>query len=549
MVTPVIALGLDSADPEMIEGWIAEGFLPNMKAVYDSGEYARIDNYDWYRAETPWTTFLTGTSPQKTGYWSPIKFDSKEYRTKKINAFDYKKYPPFYASMTDKKVAIFDMPQAPISDDVDGIQVLAWGTHSAQTESISSPPELWQEIVDKHGAHPLLDNDAANCYDVASLEELAEKMALGIERRANACIDLIKKNQWDFFLTIFGEAHVAGHYFWHLSKDHPLYAEFQKREARDLLLDAFKNIDKAIGRILEACPEEMRVVIFSAHGMAKNNMDLPSLVLLPEFLYRWNFPGKKAIAPGKLGAPVKDIPVKEMQTLGMADMLWKQTREAGPIRNTLKKLLPIRLYRKIERRMPEAVYSKPQVIGPFRLRRMGVEEPTQCANWYSALWPEMKAFALPSFSEGYVRINLAGRDANGIVPPEEYDALCEQISKELRDLVDARTGKPMVKKIVKTRSSVDDETDTSPDADLVVVWQEESVASTVDCPKFGRIGPIPYWRTGSHRAGGFFMVSNSETQKQLRSGGHAIDLGATFLDMLDAEKSAANEGESLFVKT
>jgi len=37
----------------------------------------------------------------------------------------------------------------------------------------------------------------------------------------------------------------------------------------------------------------------------------------------------------------------------------------------------------------------------------------QPAIWYKPFWPQMKAFALPSFSEGYIRINLQGREPEG----------------------------------------------------------------------------------------------------------------------------------------
>ena len=549
MTSPVITLGLDSADPEMIEDMIAKGKLPNIAALYQGGKYSRLDNYNWYRAETPWTTFLTGTSPQKTGYWSPIKYDPEKYQSYKINAFNFDEYPPFYASMEGKKVAVFDMPQAPIADNVDGVQVLAWGTHSGQTPSISSPKDLWQSIVDKHGEHPLLNKDGANCYDIESLKKLAEKMKVGIQRRADVCIDLISSGKWDYFLTIFGEAHVAGHYFWHLGAEHPLREYFDSIDAPDLLEESFVEIDKAIGRIIEACPRDATIVVFSAHGMGPNTMDLPSVAFLAEFLYRWNFPGKQAIAPGKMGEPVVDIPVEEMKTINMAPKLWQLTREGKPIRDLLKNALNYKWYRKLERRLPQAEGREQAVMDPFRLKKLGFDEPFQCSNWFSGLWPQMKAFALPSFSEGYVRINLKGRDKYGIVDPEDYESVCDEICEELSKLVDSRTGTPMVLQTIRTRPSLKDETEKSPDADIVVVWQEESVASAIESPTIGRIGPVPYWRTGSHRAGGFFIISGPEVSNySLRNDGHAIDIGATFLQLLGCPIPQKNEGSSLVVE-
>ena len=64
----------------------------------------------------------------------------------------------------------------------------------------------------------------------------------------------------------------------------------------------------------------------------------------------------------------------------------------------------------------------------------------------------MKCFALPSIAHGYIRINLRGREANGLVPPENYGAFCDELSQQIRMLRDARTGRRLVKEM---RSMVD----------------------------------------------------------------------------------------------
>lgn len=566
----VIAIGLDAADPQLLEEWMAAGKLPHLSSLCEKGSYGRLETYDWYRAETPWTTFLTGVSPEKTGYWSPIKYDAKEGAIKMAYAFNFEEFPPFYAEAREGGVTIFDMPQAPLVEGLKGEQVLAWGTHSGQTESVSLPKELWQEISKKHGPHPLLDDDGANCYDLDSLIDLAERMKVGIERRKNAFVDLIQTKERAFSLTIFGEAHVAGHYFWHLGQPHPLSEAFAKKGAPDLLLSSFQAIDEAIGDIAAAAPEDATLVVFSAHGMGANVMDLPSVVFLPEFMYRFSFPGEAVIAPGTYGAAVPPLlPVEEMAIDQFATALWRRTKEGNLLVDTLKRALPRPVYNKLKpylersaeidletlkaklpapfRAKVEELLSrteKRRILSPFELREQGHPQPFQPAAWFENFWPEMKAIALPSFSEGYIRINVQGRDKNGIVPPEEYGQLCDEITAELHKLVDARTGEKMVKRVIRTRAQLSEETEKSPDADLVVVWQEDSVADTVESPTIGRIGPLPYMRTGSHRAGGFIVVKSAEGL-QIRDGGHAVDLAPSFLKLLGQQPTAQMEGTAL----
>ena len=62
-------------------------------------------------------------------------------------------------------------------------------------------------------------------------------------------------------------------------------------------------------------------------------------------------------------------------------------------------------------------------------------------------WSETQAFSLRADLQGYVRINLSGRELEGIVPPSEYDALCERLVAGLMSFRDAETGDPVVAEV------------------------------------------------------------------------------------------------------
>jgi predicted AlkP superfamily phosphohydrolase/phosphomutase len=68
----------------------------------------------------------------------------------------------------------------------------------------------------------------------------------------------------------------------------------------------------------------------------------------------------------------------------------------------------------------------------------------------------------------------------------------------------------------------------------VVIWNEEP-ADVVDHPEFGRIGPVPYRRTGSHRGRGFWAIRGPgiEAGSKLPTA-HAVDLTATILSLMNA---------------
>lgn len=546
MKNPVIAIGLDAADPSLIEAWMSQGHLKHLCSLYEQGTYTRLSNFDYYRAETPWTTFLTGCSPQKTGYWAPVKLRQGTYDVEEIGAYNFAEYPPFYALRDDYRVAVFDLPHSKPSEEVNGLQVFAWGAHSPLGHSQSRPAELLHELVKQYGEHPTLHKDHASCLDVAALNRLQKGLEAGISLRSIICQDLLQREEWDLFLTIFSETHSAAHYLWHLSQpDHPLHALLGSRASSgDPLLEVFKAVDQAIGEILTKAPENAYVLVFSGHGMGSNVMDLPSMLFLPELLHRWNFPGRFGIAAGQLGTPPRRPMIGERAKRGSLGAVWSLKHDSNLLRGFLRQNTPTKLFDRLEPFF--GTPQQPDLVSPQQLRKHSDPLYYQPASWYKPLWPHMRAFALPSFSEGYIRINLQGREPQGVVATSEYDAVCDELSQQLYLLKDGRTGKPMVKKIVRTRQFATDCDPKLPDADLVVVWQEEHATDVVDSSTLGRIGPVPYFRTGSHRSRGFLMAQGPGIAPgSSLPVGHALDLAPTILNLMGAPIPEYCEGKPL----
>ena len=147
----------------------------------------------------------------------------------------------------------------------------------------------------------------------------------------------------------------------------------------------------------------------------------------------------------------------------------------------------------------------------------------------------MKAFALPTYSEGLIRLNVQGRERYGVVAPQDYRETCDPICEYLGQVTDARSGKPMDRDIIRTRESPDQATGNPPPADLIVLWQEEMPTDMVHSPTAGVIGPMPYFRSGGHCPRGFVLrcgpdVSEGATLAPI----HAKELTSLFIQLLEA---------------
>jgi predicted AlkP superfamily phosphohydrolase/phosphomutase len=173
---------------------------------------------------------------------------------------------------------------------------------------------------------------------------------------------------------------------------------------------------------------------------------------------------------------------------------------------------------------------------------MGSQPPM----WYRPAWPKMKAFALPTFSEGYVRINLRRREAHGVVEPADYERVCGEVVAMLNAVTNARTGEPIVERVVRTRRDPLDPDPRLPDPDLIVLWRN-APADVVDSPTLGRIGPLPFNRSGSHVHRGFLLASGPGVPANRQwPEGQALDIAPTILSLVGAPLPAHLDGRPLF---
>lgn len=526
----VLAIGLDAAEPSLLEEWCEAGELPVLTRLRAAGAYAPLRHREICRSETLWTMVQTGCEPERTGYWLQQRFDPQAYAMTPFAPYEFRDIPPFYALGETRRVIAFDIPQSRPSPNVSGTQVIAWGVHSPMHPFAIHPPELGEHLRQAYGPHPSAAVHYATLWRRSEVERLYRPLLLGAQRRAHICLDLMQGNEWDLCVVVFAETHLGGHYLSHVhDRTHP----YHRPGEPDLLLDVYRAVDAALGQIVAAAPPDTHVVVFSAHGIETSSADLPSSVFLPELLYRHSFPGRCGLVDRRAASLP---PIEQHPPRGWVASIWNDRAGASAWRRLAGRHLPLGLAYRLER-----------LAGLPELPRhpLAASDGHQPPLWYQPAWPQMKAFALPSFSEGYVRINLRGREAAGIVEPAEYDALCKEISDMLRELVDPRSGESLVENIVRPRRSPQDTDRRLPDPDLIVVWKGRT-ADVVDSPRLGRIGPLPLHRAASHSTRGFVTLTGPDiTPQTVLPEGRPVDLAPTILRLLGVTPPEYMDGRSL----
>lgn len=527
MKPKVIAIGVDAPNGNQLKTWLAQGELPHIKAIFDQGASGAVVHTKRFRNERCWDIFLSGRDIGSCG--SSFLPDSYGYFNESLQRED--RYRPFYALGEPFKVCMFDLP-ATLVAGVNGVQVSGWGSELNVAAPLSQPPELIAELRNRYGSDPKLAESIKvydhqtqeveysyvlpSAYDLDAVLDFRSKLLTSVDRRTSICLDLLARDDWDLFLALYVEGHTANHIGWHLGEDHPLSPA---DSSRNVQLEILQAIDRSIGRIAKALPGHATVLFYTIDHTAANSMDVPSMALLPELLYRWNFPGQQALAVGDLAHPVPAM--KMGYRRHWKQEVWSLATDEG------RRLL----------------------ASPSQLETDGNPTSWNPATWYQPLWPTMKAFALPSVSDGYVRLNIQGREAHGMIPPEDFSHELANISELLERAINPRTGQPMVKQLIATRERPGDSPAIPPD--LIVSWNDQFPADVLDSPDCGRIGPLPYFRSGGHVAHGtlvenLFAVRGPGIAPGLRTRrGNLEDMPATILDLLGAQAPSGMTGSSL----
>lgn len=324
---------------------------------------------------------------------------------------------------------------------------------------------------------------------------------------------------WDLGLVVISEYHSVIEAMWHgFDEEHPLHGEASACAASHGIERVYEAGDQMLGTLMKRF-DHCRMVVFSMHGMGPNNADVPSTLLLPELLYRDHFREPFFQSP-QWGATASRVATMD------ADSAWERAIWNGfPRQNRFREKVRGGVA-KVVRRVAERIRPEPSL-------------DWMPATKYMQFWRQMPAFALPAYYDGRIRLNLIGRESNGVVPPEAYEPTCDKLERLLNECTDTISGSPVVAKF--TRPSKNGLEVASSDADVLVDWHGAPLG--LDHPRLGRIGPVPYRRPGGHTgATGVAFFSDPVAAEQSAS---SFDIVPTVIRMLGLDPSRRLSGRSL----
>ena len=527
-VPRVLMIGLDGFELSLADEMIRQGELPALRAVRDRSARFLLNHGRGQRTGRAWEHVATGQVSEGGGRPSSVYFDRHSYQ---IGKKRHTKFTPFTAGHPFKAV-VLDAPYFDMELDPATRGIVNWGSHDPGVARRSNPRGIDEEIAARFGAYPAESCMYAFVWPSANnTRQAGELIARSAEMRGDVATWLLKERlpDWDLGIVVGGEAHSGVEAMWHgIDPDHPLHDLPSAQPAREALRAIYRAIDGEVDKLVRATPDASHVV-FAMHGMGTNDADPPSMVLLPELLYRRAF-NESYLRPGRWRVNGHGVP------LLAEDETWDEV---------MKELVPMPKAAAAPRSWTRSLRS----LFSAQVPRADDGEIESSLEWmaaarYQPFWSRMPAFALPSFYDGRIRFNLAGREANGMIALESYQAAFTEMETLLRECRNSLTGGDAVATI--RRADARDPRDLDPfTADLVVEWTPKLLGLVH--PKHGQIGPVPYRRVGGHTGRhGFAYVAG----RGIRAGDFGVhssfQVVPTVLQMLGAKLPAG--GRSLLAE-
>lgn len=467
----VLAIGLDAAEPTLIRRQIEMNEMPVLKRLLEEGAWARVESPARIGSGTVWPTFFTGTEPASHGIhsdwcWQPEKMSLSHY--------DSHGLVPFWKRLADEgvRVGMLDVPFAPLVGLTEGFEISEWGAHDAFEGRMSFAPASLSEILTKESAphHPFSWENRIGTHEPGGLSKLSADCLEGARLRGELASRLIRETETQLSLIVFPEIHNAAHKLWHtLTSDNSLDAHDEMENGHTVkptLQELLREVDRQIGRLIEAVGDETTVLVFSLHGMRRARA-------LPAFL-------EPLLCANSYS-----------HVAGWAAQSW--TERALSLFAEVKRRAPSGLKKLYHRRLPQQVTNR-------------LAQPTMIPAYD---WRRTRAFALPSDQHGWIRINLAGRESKGCVPLEQYGETCREIEEMLRAL-QTEDGRPLVRDVIHTAQAAEDSL-SRVIPDMVVHWAD----AAFELPM--RINgllleahPAAVGRTGQHAPDGFCIIKGQQ---------------------------------------
>jgi len=384
----VVVIGLDGADWRLLDPWIESGQLPTLGKLISEGTRGKLRSTTRPESSVAWSSFSTGVNPGKHGVFSFVERAANDYAYKLANAVSVRSRR-FWDFLGEQgiRVGILNLPFTYPPSRVNGFLVTGMLTPGPHVP-FAYPQTLQEELLRRFGNYRFDSGNLAQDRDT-----LVDDVRSYTRQQRDTALLLLREWSWDCFAVVFTGPDRLQHFLWaEFDSHHPLCQSENAQRSGDALLELYQELDDTIAEILSCLPAGTFVLVMSDHGFNGCARRF--------FVNAW---------------------LHEQGWLRLDDSSsWRSS-----LASALSRVGSFQWVRRLKRIIAPSQWSSSDLSSAIFNRSID--------------WKHTKAyFGL----DGGLRINLQGREPEGIVRPDEYEHLCQTLRQSLLAVTDPKTKSP-----------------------------------------------------------------------------------------------------------
>ncbi|MFP8889313.1 alkaline phosphatase family protein [Natrialbaceae archaeon A-CW2] len=468
--TKTVVIGLDALDSRYLERF--EASMPNISSLRDRGIEAALESTHPPWTGSAWPSMYTGCDPSHHGVYGFFRYDTYPDEGELVSRGDVDR-PAIWDYLSDEGTpsVVLNVPVTHPADRIAGVLI---------------PGYLAGEDADGHpkGVREALDDELGEPYRIYSSHEVSddsEKKLAGylelIDQRRRAACSLVEREDWEFA-------------FVQVQKTDAVFHNFDDDEAFRSIYEA---ADRLVGDILEAVDETVNVIVCSDHGIGPvtgYSIYVNEILRQHDYVVAADGEGGRTNL-SSVKTSLTDPDTNQPAGSGTANSIGEQPSISSRAAKWLVDRLGIR---------PGSVYGAAERIGlESTLLRLTPDSLVASVS-ETVDWRESKAYCTEGTRLG-IRINLEGREPNGIVSPEEYETVRDDLISILSSF-ETPDGKPAFDMVCRREALYDGpHADRAPD----ILFRPTDMNNNIKVELYGRTTvPIDVY---DHKLDGVFLAA------------------------------------------
>ncbi|WP_247004875.1 alkaline phosphatase family protein [Halosolutus gelatinilyticus] len=489
-----LLVGIDAACDRVLDPLFENGDLPALEAIYENGASGALESQIPPWTASAWPSLYTGMNPGKHGVFSFLKFEGYDWDV--VNATDVRERTLW--ELLDRRGITSVVVNVPVTHPPRPFDGALIPGYTAPEDPDCHPNGLLEDVRDAIGEYRVYPDEN---------DPLGAAYTDCVRMRGEAFRYLADRFDPEFGFVEFQATDSIFH---------------ERPDDDAAIRSIYREVDEQLAGILDACEPET-VIVASDHGMGPYE---GHEFRVNQFLRER---GDVAAVSGGAGMPT-----------------WATVRD-GSLKRGKEATKP-------DRGVTERVMAAAAKVGITSQRigrvaeRFGIEDvvaehvPAALVNAGATQvdFPSSTAYMRSRIELG-VRINLAGREPNGVVPPEEYDAVRDRLIDSLQS-VETPDGESVFED-VQPREAYFHGPESERAVDVVTVPSDfdHFLSATLRNEQFGP--PSEPW---NHKLQGTIAIRGAAADDDAGVGSaHLFDVAPTVLSTLDVPYDERMDGTPL----